>query len=333
VYSCFAELSILEVNRHLVGLEEALQAAIDQVEDASSRPGQTEIIEPPRRPSKLSPDHYFTPSARQYEPVPSSSEAPPANPQPAHLFVFARPMLQFLGAIVLALAASVAIYGGVGGRFGYAGPPLPSVSDVGRNNELARSETTQALPSQSQTLPLPATFGVYAVSEGQLHKLEPLRVKVPDPRVLIGPMITIPTQTTVPQSKVSFVVYRRDLAMSVPDKVSIRVMARIARAMSFSDGKPVTMNVDAAWVVRGKSYNFGVSPLAENQEMVVIRPESDDFILPAGRYALVFKDLAYDFSVDGEVTDPAQCLERVEALNGNVYSECVNHRAPLARAN
>src|SRR5262249_3176219 len=142
---------------------------------------------------------------------------------------------------------------------------------------------------------------------------------------LIGPMITTPPQTTVPAGKVNFIAYRRDLVFGVPDKVSIRVMARIARTTSFNDGRPVTSNMDTAWVIRGKSYDFGVSPLPENQEMVTIHPDSDEFMLPAGRYALVFKDLAYDFSVDGEITDPAQCLERVEALNGNVYSECSKH--------
>jgi hypothetical protein len=44
--------------------------------------------------------------------------------------------------------------------------------------------------------------------------------------------------------------------------------------------------------------------------------------LPPGRYALVLKGLAYDFTVAGTVNDPRQCLERLVATNGRFYSEC-----------
>jgi hypothetical protein len=36
----------------------------------------------------------------------------------------------------------------------------------------------------------------------------------------------------------------------------------------------------------------------------------------------VIKGLAYDFSVAGQISDPLQCLERVEAANGAFYSAC-----------
>lgn len=53
-----------------------------------------------------------------------------------------------------------------------------------------------------------------------------------------------------------------------------------------------------------------------------LRPEKEDFVLPAGRYALVIKGQAYDFTVAGPITDAAQCLERVDAANGTFYAEC-----------
>jgi len=34
------------------------------------------------------------------------------------------------------------------------------------------------------------------------------------------------------------------------------------------------------------------------------------------------KDQPYDFTVAGEITDAAQCLERTDAMNGSFYSEC-----------
>jgi hypothetical protein len=67
-----------------------------------------------------------------------------------------------------------------------------------------------------------------------------------------------------------------------------------------------------------------VAPLSENPEMLLIRPESSDFVFPAGRYGLVLKGQAYDFTVAGRITDAVQCLERIEAANGAFYSECRN---------
>jgi hypothetical protein len=107
--------------------------------------------------------------------------------------------------------------------------------------------------------------------------------------------------------------------------VQVRVVARIKRAMMFESGKPVLRNLDGSWAIRGNSYDFKVEPMAEQQEMIAIKPHDQDFSLPPGRYALVLQGQAYDFTVEGKVGDSAHCLERVEAQNGAVYSEC---RAP-----
>ena len=67
---------------------------------------------------------------------------------------------------------------------------------------------------------------------------------------------------------------------------------------------------------------MSVTPVADNPAMVVIRPQKAEFVLPPGRYALVVKKEAYDFTVDGPIRDPAHCLERTDALGAAVYSEC-----------
>jgi hypothetical protein len=85
-------------------------------------------------------------------------------------------------------------------------------------------------------------------------------------------------------------------------------------------------SVDGQWAIRSNAYDFRVAPLKSNPEMIVIKPEKDDFALPAGRYALILKGQAYDFSIDGQITEPAQCVERADTLNGPVYSECRNPR-------
>jgi hypothetical protein len=56
--------------------------------------------------------------------------------------------------------------------------------------------------------------------------------------------------------------------------------------------------------------------------MLLVQPEKADFGLPSGRYVLVLRNQGYDFTVAGELSDPAQCLERTEAANGVFYSDC-----------
>jgi hypothetical protein len=172
---------------------------------------------------------------------------------------------------------------------------------------------------------LPTAYGVYAVSAGKLVELDTLPIRVPDARVAISAMISQPCVVTVPGTKLSFVVFRRDLVSSAPDVVSVRVVARVMRELKFSENGPAkTIRVDDQWAVRSNSYELRVSPVANNPEMILIRPQSADFSLPAGRYALMLKGQAYDFTIPGPIIDSAQCLERTDALGGMVYSECRN---------
>jgi hypothetical protein len=164
---------------------------------------------------------------------------------------------------------------------------------------------------------------MYALSNGALFELDPLPLKVPDPRIFMSGLLTKPSRMVIPDGRAAFVAYRRDLAANAPDRASVRVIARIVRSLNFSAGqKPNVAAVDNSWAVRNISYDYRVAPLGDQPEMLLIRPESSDFVLAPGRYAMVIKDLAYDFTVAGESTDPAHCLERTEAANGTFYSEC-----------
>jgi hypothetical protein len=180
----------------------------------------------------------------------------------------------------------------------------------------------QAETARPSGLPLPSTYGVYAISGGSLNELQPLPIRAPDPRVQLSAEISKPSSSILPDGKIAFILFRRDLVNSAPQKISIRVVARVASALTVSSGRAATLKPEASWHIRGNSYDFPVSPLNENREMVVARPEDPDFAFPAGRYALVFEGLAYDFTVDGPITDPAQCLESFEAVNGSVFSQC-----------
>jgi hypothetical protein len=189
--------------------------------------------------------------------------------------------------------------------------PTPSAKPPGGNS------------AQALGFPLPSVYGVYAVNEGKLYALDPLQLKVPDPRVAISAMISSVSQVTIPDGKLQFILFRRDLAASAPTEVFVRVVARVAREMKFSEAGPAkTVNVDGEWAVRSKSYEFRVAPLGDNPEMIILHPADPQLSLSPGRYALVVAGKGYDFTVVGQVTDAAQCLERADVVGGAVYSEC-----------
>jgi hypothetical protein len=170
---------------------------------------------------------------------------------------------------------------------------------------------------------VPTAFGIYALSDGKLHELDVLPGRAPDPRIAISSIITTPSRTTLPDGHVAFVIYRRDSATNAADRAEVRLVARIEREASFNkDGKQVVTAVDDNWVIRNISMPYRTAPRKDNPEMYEVRSENPDAPLAPGRYALVLKGLAYDFSVAGPVTDPRQCLERLVATNGRFYSEC-----------
>jgi hypothetical protein len=135
-------------------------------------------------------------------------------------------------------------------------------------------------------------------------------------------VINKPSQTHLPDGQVKFIVYRREIASSAPDHVAVRVIAKVARDLKFKAGHATTEKVDDAWAIRNVSIDYRVAPSPNSPEMIVIAPENHDFALSPGRYGLVFQGMAYDFTVDGRVTESAQCLERTEAANGTFYAEC-----------
>jgi hypothetical protein len=189
---------------------------------------------------------------------------------------------------------------------------------------IVKAEVAPAAPSEpkSSGLPLPSSYGVYAVSNGSLSELQALPIRAPDPRVRLSAEITKPSATTLPDGKVVFILFQRELMNSAPQKLAVRVVARVASSLTYSSGKAAAVKVEASWHIRSNSFGYLVSPMGENREMVVVRPENPDFAFVPGRYALILGALAYDFTVDGPITDPAQCLESFEAVGGLVYIDC-----------
>ena len=145
--------------------------------------------------------------------------------------------------------------------------------------------------------------------------------QVPDKRVAISAPINNASQTTLADGKITLVIFRRDLVTSAPEHVELRVVAKVMRAMTFDrSGKSSIAPVGETWTVRNISHPFRVAPLPGNPEMMVLKSEQPDFSLlrPLRRS---HQGTGYDFTVAGPITDPSQCLEKIEAANGSLYAE------------
>jgi hypothetical protein len=170
---------------------------------------------------------------------------------------------------------------------------------------------------------LPTAYGIYAVNSGKLYELEMLQGRVPDARVAISAAIIKPSETILPNGHLRFIVFRRDSATNAPDLTEVRVIARVTQAVTFdAAGKPIVSPTDDTWVMRNISFPYRASPLKDDPQMYEIQSREPDAELSPGRYALVLKGQAFDFTVDGQITDKRQCLQRMVASNGTFYSEC-----------
>jgi hypothetical protein len=175
-----------------------------------------------------------------------------------------------------------------------------------------------------QSFPRPTAYGVYAIADDRLIDLEQVQTSAADPRTRYLLQIVKPSRTVINEPKLSFVAYRRDFVTTVPEKVPVKIAARLAKAMTFdANGKAVVAPpASDTWIVRDQGYDLRVQPLRDSPEMVLLRPESEDFVFPSGRYVLQLGGQSYDFVVGGPVTDPGQCVEGVATARGPAFYEC-----------
>jgi len=203
-------------------------------------------------------------------------------------------------------------------------------TETGDATTLAVAAATVIPPTAiaaAPAFPRPTAYGVYAISDNRLIELEQVATAPVDPRARNSLQITKASRHVIPDGKLTFIAYRRDLTTSAPDKVPVRIAARIARQMIFDPlGKTVTQPPPVeTWLIRDQGYDLRVSPLRESSEMVLLRPDSEDFAFPPGRYELQLSGQSYDFVIAGTITDPAQCVEGVATARGPAFYEC---RAP-----
>ncbi|MBR1172295.1 hypothetical protein [Bradyrhizobium liaoningense] len=184
--------------------------------------------------------------------------------------------------------------------------------------------TAQPSPTAAQPTPLrPTSYGVYAViGDRSLAELTQLPGRPPDIRVAISAAFKVPDQAGLPNDQPKFIVFRRDSLNNGLERAEVRVVAKVAREFSAEATGKKLGDGDDAWVIRNFSYPFRVSPLPDRPEMYELHSEDTALELPPGRYALILKNQAYYFRIDGDIVDPRQCIERVVATNGTFYSAC-----------
>jgi hypothetical protein len=199
----------------------------------------------------------------------------------------------------------------------------PSSTSVSLKIPPAPTDTSQSQAMVPKLSPLlPTTYGIYAVSDGKLFELKLLPGRAPDMRVAISAAIESPSQATLPSGRVKFIVFRRESGSSNPERAEVRLVAKITRSLSYDgEGKPNISDEDK-WVIRNIAIAYRVAPIKDSPEMEEIASEDPEAELSSGRYALILKNQAYDFSIAGPLTDPRHCLERLTASNGTFYSQC-----------
>jgi hypothetical protein len=233
-------------------------------------------------------------------------------------------------ATAVILGMTIYVVGETRGFFGYWQSEVPKIVQVAVDHpQETIAVATPKVPNTPVVLPtiagapLPTTYGVYAVNHGKLIDLGLLPIRVPDQRVGVSAMISTPSRAILPDGQLQFVAFRRDLVNDAPDQATVRVVARVMRALTFnSAGQAKIKNIADTWAIRSNVYYMRVAPVSGNPEMIVVRPDKPDFSFSPGRYALVLNNFAYDFTVAGPITNTEQCLERTDAVNMPVYSEC-----------
>ena len=173
---------------------------------------------------------------------------------------------------------------------------------------------------------LPSDYGIYAsIDDKSLAELNATGVMAPDMRIAISPEFKKPDRPHLPNGRVKFIVFRRDIANVIPERVEVRVVAKVREFSTDAAGKPSGGGEDVG-VIRNFSYPFRIAPIPGKAEMYELHASDAELELPPGHYVLSLGPQAYYFQVDGEITDPRQCLERVVAGNGTFYAPCKKAR-------
>jgi len=238
------------------------------------------------------------------------------------------PVIKRTAAILLAVGAVILI---VSQRDNIAALRRQIASQASEIAQVApKPETTIAVakPEMVPSVPppptrvLPSDYGIYAlIDDKSLAELTAIAVMAPDMRIAISPEFKKPDKPHLPNGRVKFIVFRRDISNVIPERVEVRVVAKVKEFSTDAAGKAPAGGDDVG-VIRNFTYPLRISPIPGKAEMYELHSGDSELELPPGHYVLSLGTQAYYFQVDGEIADPRQCLERVVAGNGTFYAPC-----------
>lgn len=299
---------------------QALDRAIEQVEAWSSEHRR----EPPEPAASAPPDPV----------VPRSDVAQPSElsripPLPTQW----TGMLIRLGALMAVLLVALGVFLSL--RFD--GPSDRNAA--ARLREAPAAPVTQNAPPRAEPQDPPATapdraeavlspaavpdrYGVYALRGEQLIELTDLLPRQPGRGTGNDAAVVEPSRLRFPDGHLTFVIRRREFIASTPDRIPIRVVARIAREYVLDRGRKAATPLSGLWLLRPVGSEFQVTPVPDRLDTILVRSDPPDAALPPGRYVLMLYGEAYDFTVEGSVTDPAHCVERTASATEDTYEQC-----------
>ncbi len=311
----------------------SLETAITGVENFSQRRGDIERLSPPSADSEIGQQRHASTAVTRLEPIDARSRdiLVPNEAYPTSEIQVVE--VRNSSRVPLILSTVALLFTGAALGLGYYHEPLSRLSGQvglswrpGEVRDVApppRAKLPAPAAPKAPGLPKPSNYGVYALNGDTLSELSLVMERAPDKRIAMSTPISEPSRTKVADGKVRFILFRRDLVGNAPERIDVRVVARVVRALKFdAKGKPNFTSVPDSWNIRNISHEMRVRPVPDNPEMLLVQSEKPDFELSPGRYVLVLKEQPYDFTVEGKITDAAQCLERTDAMNGSFYSEC-----------
>ncbi len=304
--------------------QQALESAIRGVEQFSA--SQEPSLPPPSVAKHSS-------AAVQYLPSPDVTTPAPARPQPS-LEIKPQPAatsrrsaqpwspIKRTTGILLVLAALLLTFQ-QRGRLASLAQFLPKQTNaVAAQVEIKPAAEPPPKPDIVKPNPLlPQDYEIYAVNNDKLSQLQLLPGRAPDVRVAVSAAIKTPSQSVLPDGHPKFIVFRRDAASNAADRAEVRIIAKVAREFS-ADSAGKKLEDDPTWVIRNVSIPFRSSPIPDSPEMYELHSEDPALELSPGRYAIIVRGQAYDFTVPGEVVDPRHCIERVVLTSGTLYTDC-----------
>ncbi|WP_234679501.1 hypothetical protein [Bradyrhizobium monzae] len=310
-------------------MKQALEVAIDEVEKFSREQAPLERLPSQQlTPSKVteagtllvSSDTTVLPSG-----IKSRSKLPAVS---GPLW----PVIKRTAAILLVVGATIVIVSQrdrIAGLRRLISSQAPEIAQVAPKPEttiaVAKPEMVPSAPPPPARV-LPSDYGIYAlIDDKSLAELNAASVMAPDMRIAISPEFKKPDRPHLPNGHVKFIVFRRDIANVIPERVEVRIVAKVKEFSTDAAGKTASGGDDVG-VIRNFSYPFRISPIPGKAEMYELHASDAELELPPGQYVLSLGSQAYYFQVDGEITDPRQCLERVVAGNGTFYAPCKKAR-------